>query len=214
MSDITVNFIHPFDGRILTVTLDDTMSAKQAIHELVAAAFIPPTEDGYQLAIKGGAAITTEQTFAAANITEGETIRVVPVTSAGGSPYRQKRELAKASSIPGLDTTSMKAFSVEDIRNSPEALIMIVHLYDDLHIRHERMAEELEFERFRSRDRFVAALLLFVSQVVLSIAGNLLTSHQAIAIPVFIVGGLQAGLALYLTFRKPVIRRDHSRSPA
>jgi len=208
MGEISVNFIHPTDGRILTVTLDETMTAQEVIGELLANDFVLPFEEGYTLAVMGGEIIRQDQTFDEAKIRDGDKIRIIPSASAGGKGQLYHKEPKKEpskreSGIPGLDKRTVKDFSIEAISNSPEAIIMIVHLYDDLQLRHEKLSTELEIERFRSRDRFVATLLLLISQVVLSIAGNLLTSNNSIAVPVFIAGGLQAALALYLTFRKP-----------
>lgn len=204
MGDISVEFIHPTDGRTALVKLDETLTAREAIGELLANNFIPSDKNGYSLVVKGSEIIRQDQTFAEAKIKDADKIRIIPINYAGGKPQLYREELENRDiGIPGLDKRTVKDFSIEDIRNSPEALIMIVHLYDDLQLRHEKLSIELERERFRSRDRFVAALLLLISQVILSIGSNLLTANNSIAIPVFIAGGLQAALALYLTFRKP-----------
>jgi len=215
MADVTVAFIHPTDGRIITVSLDSTITGQEAINELLANHFLDPHADGYELVIRGTSEIIrSSQSFAEAGVRDGDKIRIVPVTFGGGKVSDSKglRDKPNGSAvrdrgigIPGLDKRTVKDFSIEDIQNSPEALIMIVHLYDDLQLRHEKLSTELEKERFRSRDRFVAALLLLISQVVLSIGSNLLTANKVIAVPVLIAGGLQALLALYLTFRKPTI---------
>ena len=46
MTDVTVHFVHPTDGRVITVTVDNTMSAQEAISELLANNFVPPLPTG------------------------------------------------------------------------------------------------------------------------------------------------------------------------
>ncbi|NES18652.1 MAG: hypothetical protein F6K41_06905 [Symploca sp. SIO3E6] len=85
MADINVNFVHPTDGRMLTVNLDDSITAQEAVAELIAADFITPNSQGYGLAIKGGNMIEPGKTFREAEVQEPNhnTIRVVPATDAG-----------------------------------------------------------------------------------------------------------------------------------
>jgi hypothetical protein len=85
MADVNVNFVHPTDGRMLTVNLDDSMTAQEAIAELIAANFITPNSQGYGLTFKGGNMIEPGQTFRDAGVQEPNknTIRVLPATDAG-----------------------------------------------------------------------------------------------------------------------------------
>ena len=85
MADVNVNFIHPTDGRQLTVNLDDSITGQEAVAELIAAEFIAPNPQGYGLAIKGGNMIDPNQSFQSAGVKEptSNTIRVVPATDAG-----------------------------------------------------------------------------------------------------------------------------------
>lgn len=83
MADVNVNFIHPTDGRMLNVTLDDTITAQEAIAELIAAEFIAPNPHGYSLSIKGGSMIEHNQSFADAGVQDSNTLRIVPATDAG-----------------------------------------------------------------------------------------------------------------------------------
>jgi len=83
MAEIKLNFLHPTDGRILTVDVDDTMTALEAIGELLSANFIPSNPDGYKLAIKGGQDILSNQSFGSTGARNGDTIRVLPQTDAG-----------------------------------------------------------------------------------------------------------------------------------
>jgi hypothetical protein len=83
MADVRVNFIHPTDGRLMTVVLDDTMTGAEVVGELIANDFIPPDSQGYELAIKGGSPIPGDRTLAQAGVMEGTAIRVIPATDAG-----------------------------------------------------------------------------------------------------------------------------------
>jgi hypothetical protein len=82
-SDVRVNFMHPTDGRIITVTLDRTMTPGEAIPELIANDFIAPHPMGYILAVKGGDRLANETSFASAGLRDGDTLRVIPATDAG-----------------------------------------------------------------------------------------------------------------------------------
>jgi hypothetical protein len=83
MANVSVNFIHPTDGRMVTVSLDDTMTAEEAINELLSEDFLRPHEDGYQLAIKGGAELRSDEIFKDADVVDGTNIRIIPLTDAG-----------------------------------------------------------------------------------------------------------------------------------
>jgi len=85
MADINVKFIHPTDGRELAVILDDSITAQEAVTELIEAQFISADPQGYNLAIKGGNMIASERNFRDAGVKEPDsnTLRVVPATDAG-----------------------------------------------------------------------------------------------------------------------------------
>lgn len=83
MPDLKLHFMHPTDGRKITVDVDDTMTANEAINELTSANFIPPSEHGYNLAQKGGARMRDDQTFRDLMLRDGDTIRILPATDAG-----------------------------------------------------------------------------------------------------------------------------------
>jgi len=82
-TNVKVNFMHPTDGRVVTVTLDNSMTAQEAISELISNNFIVPNPQGYNLAIKGGARLEQNRTFADAGVKDGDTLRVIPATDAG-----------------------------------------------------------------------------------------------------------------------------------
>lgn len=83
MADVQVNFMHPTDGRLLTVTLDDTYLGREVVNELIASDFVPPSDQGYLLSVKGGHEINADQNLHDAGIKGGETIRVLAATDAG-----------------------------------------------------------------------------------------------------------------------------------
>ena len=82
MADVTVHFVHPTDGRVITVTVDDTMSAQEAISELLANNFVPPLPTGYELSVNSHR-LTERQTLAEAGVVNNSKIRVNPATDAG-----------------------------------------------------------------------------------------------------------------------------------
>jgi hypothetical protein len=193
--DVSVQFRHPTDGRLLTVSLDDSITAQEAIAELIFADFIAPNPQGYGLAIVGGDMIVPSESFAKAGVKDSDYVRVLPATDAGGG------------GIPGLKNSD-DTYTRKELAGSRSSLIMLEHFYkdlehkyEDLHRKYEIQAKQLEDEKVRSNNNFTSTLLLLISQVVLSIGTNLLTSNSLIAIPVMIAGVLQTLLALYLTFK-------------
>lgn len=82
MTDVTVQFVHPTDGRVITVTVDNTMSSQDAISELLANNFVPPAPTGYELSVNGRR-LTEHQTLAEAGVVNNSKIRVNPKTEAG-----------------------------------------------------------------------------------------------------------------------------------
>jgi hypothetical protein len=83
MADINVNFIHPTDGRLLTVTIDDSITTEEAVAELIGANFINPDPQGWELHIKGGNEILPEQKFRDAGVQNKTPIRVVLASDGG-----------------------------------------------------------------------------------------------------------------------------------
>ena len=198
MADIELKFIHPTDGRVVRARVDDTMTSAEVVQELVGGGFLAPHTPGYELVVKGGDQLPANQTLAAAGVKDDTVIRILPISEAGGLPVDDEY-LA----IPGVRRSKGDRLTINDIQRSPAAVIMLAHMYDDLQRRYEKQACILEIERLKSNSRFTAALLLLISQLILAIGGNLLTQNQPIALVVLIAGGLQALLALYLSFRSP-----------
>src|SRR5271157_4452476 len=96
--NIQVRFLHPIDGRIITVTLDQSYAGDEVINELISNQFLSASPGGYSLAIKGGRVIGKSESFESAQVKDGDTIRIIPATDAGGS----FSATAVESAIPGL----------------------------------------------------------------------------------------------------------------
>ena len=82
MADVTVHFVHPTDGRVITVAVDDTMTAQEAISELLANNFVPPAPTGYELSVNTHR-MTERETLAQGGVVNNSKIRVNPRTDAG-----------------------------------------------------------------------------------------------------------------------------------
>lgn len=86
MPDISVKFVHPTDGRVMTVIVEDSMTAQEVVGELVAHNFVPSHGQGYQLSvIESGNILGGQHTLAGAGVKRDSRIRVLPVTEAGSS---------------------------------------------------------------------------------------------------------------------------------
>ena len=83
MREIDVNIMHPTDGRVISVTLDETMTATEVIGELVGAEFIPQSDQGYTIAIKGGAMLQNESSLKDNGVRNDTVLRIIPATNAG-----------------------------------------------------------------------------------------------------------------------------------
>ena len=77
--------MHPQDGKVISVTVDNTMKAQEAIAELIANNFMSANPDGYNLAIKGGAQLDNNKTLAEGGVKDNDTLRVLPATDAGSN---------------------------------------------------------------------------------------------------------------------------------
>ncbi len=80
---LNLHFIHPTDGRELNVEVEDTMTAAEAVNELINNQFIDALPAGYKLAVKGGAELNAGQTLREANVPTESRIRITPATDAG-----------------------------------------------------------------------------------------------------------------------------------
>ena len=80
---IKVNFMHPTDGRVVTVSLDSTMTSKEIIAELIKSDFIHGNFQGYGIAIKGGSLLSPNESLHKLGIKNGDVLRIIPATDAG-----------------------------------------------------------------------------------------------------------------------------------
>jgi hypothetical protein len=84
MADLNVNFMHPTDGRVISVTVDSTMTGREAIGELIANDFIPASSDGgYKLRIKGGIELDTNKSLSDNQVRNNDTLGVILALDAG-----------------------------------------------------------------------------------------------------------------------------------
>lgn len=84
MADLSVNFMHPTDGSVITVTVDDTMNSQELVGELLANNFMPSHPQGYQLSVvETGTILRADQTLADAKVKAGSKVKVLPITEAG-----------------------------------------------------------------------------------------------------------------------------------
>jgi hypothetical protein len=107
--------------------------------------------------------------------------------------------------LPGLDPRTIQDFSIDEMTRSPEVVVVLVRLYEELKEEHAAAEKSLEVERGRSRAGAWSTLLLLISQMVTSAGVGIFTRDPAVAIVVITAGVLQAILAVALTF----IRRLH-----
>jgi len=87
MADVKVNFVHPTDERAMEVVIDDAITAREALAELVANDFVPPSTMGYQLEVNGRP-LRDDETLAAASVAQNSKIRVLPAIGAGVEKVR------------------------------------------------------------------------------------------------------------------------------
>jgi hypothetical protein len=80
---LNVNFIHPTDGRELNVRVSDDLTASEAIAELIHVKFISGFAEEYELTIKGGFVLPSNQFFKDAGVVNDSRIRIMPLTDAG-----------------------------------------------------------------------------------------------------------------------------------
>jgi hypothetical protein len=84
MTDLHVKIVHPTDGRVVDVTVDETMTSSELLNELVEHQFIMASEQGYTVAIKGGNRLVFDEGLREAGVIDGAVLRVIPATDAGG----------------------------------------------------------------------------------------------------------------------------------
>jgi hypothetical protein len=80
---IQVQFVHPTEGRIITVSLDDDLTAEETISELIRHDFISNDLGHYSIAIKGGLLLKNDISLFQNGVNDGDTLRIIPGTDAG-----------------------------------------------------------------------------------------------------------------------------------
>jgi hypothetical protein len=87
MANINLTIEHPTDGKKVNIILDDTLTANEVVANLMDVAFISRTEDGYELAIKGGGSssqtLPGDNTLVSSGVKDGMAINIIPSTSCG-----------------------------------------------------------------------------------------------------------------------------------
>lgn len=78
LNHINVHILHPTDGRILDVELDDRFTPPEIIHELVQAKFI--NTYNYVLAIKGASILDWNKAVYKSGVRNNTVIRIIPNT--------------------------------------------------------------------------------------------------------------------------------------
>ena len=82
MADVTVEFVHPTDERVVKVVIDDGILAQDMTRELLENRFVPPSPGGYQLQVNGNM-LRDDQTLASGGVVDNSRVRVIPATDAG-----------------------------------------------------------------------------------------------------------------------------------
>ncbi len=83
MANISVTFMHPIDRRSMVVTVEDSMTADEAIGNLIANNAIPTHAGGYRLQIKGGRELQGNETLASAGVKDGAELNILSSTDTG-----------------------------------------------------------------------------------------------------------------------------------
>ena len=196
MAQLRVVIVDQTGAKKTPVELPDDVEMRRLIPALVAKMGLPTSQAGQPLPYaldhrRSGKRLHDEDTLASAGVQPNDELLLLPQVTAGG--------------VPGLDINSVRDFTLDDLRRSGKAaLVMMVRQFEGLEKENRILRDKLEIEKRKSADRLVSTLLLLVSQVVLSIGTNLFTSNEVLAgTAVICAGALQALLAIYLTFRKP-----------
>jgi hypothetical protein len=78
MADLSVKFVHSIDPRLLPATLEGSMTAQDAISELIANDFIYEHDHGYFLCIKNGRRTDPPESLGTAGVANDALIRITP----------------------------------------------------------------------------------------------------------------------------------------
>ncbi|NOQ25733.1 MAG: hypothetical protein GQ564_10270 [Bacteroidales bacterium] len=81
MNELSINIVHPMDGRVISVTLDSSMTPNEIIRELISHEFIGT--EIYSLGIKGGHILDLYKSIYQSGVKDNDTLRIIPSVCAG-----------------------------------------------------------------------------------------------------------------------------------
>jgi len=85
MASIDVTFEHPTDNKKITAGLGDDIKGKKILEKLINNDFIKGNVDDFILEVKGGPEIRKDERIYESVVEDGDTVKVVPETEAGGT---------------------------------------------------------------------------------------------------------------------------------
>jgi uncharacterized protein DUF1036 len=86
MADMTVRILLPVDGRILTVDLDDTVTVKELINELLTSGHLTSSPSDYRLSKKVGELLANDVKIRDLGLTANDVLSLTSAPAAGDSP--------------------------------------------------------------------------------------------------------------------------------
>jgi hypothetical protein len=139
--------------KVTPVELPDDIPMKRLLPALVTKMGLPTLQGGTPIVYKldhrpTGKRLRDDDTMASAGVqAEDELILLPEVTVGGYFPIE---------SIPGINPQTVKDVALQDLSNSPTALVMVARQYEWLAKEFNRQTVELEIEKQKSTDRFTA----------------------------------------------------------
>ncbi len=82
LMELTINIIHPTEGKMINVVVDNSITPNEILAELRAVEFIS-RKGSYSLGIKGGSLLQDDNPLFNSDLKEGDTIRILPNVNAG-----------------------------------------------------------------------------------------------------------------------------------
>jgi len=217
MAQLRVNIHDVTRAKTVPVELPDDIPVRKLLPALVSKMGLPTTQDDKPIEYalvhrprgKSSKLLDDRDTMISAGVEKDDELAIVDAMI-----FRDPVLLGiKLNGIPGVNPQTVKDVPLQELSNQPAALVMVARQYEQLAKEFNKQSIDLEIEKQKSTDRLTATLLLLVSQVVLSLGTNLLTSNQIVpAAVVLVAGGLQALLAIYLSFRRPKRRETEKDS--
>ncbi len=81
MTELNLNLVHPTDGRVISVTLDNSMTPNEIIGELISHKFIDA--NSYSIGVKGGLILDLDKSIIQSGVNNNDTLRIIPSVCAG-----------------------------------------------------------------------------------------------------------------------------------